>query len=65
MRQVSGSNKFRNGILVSWSDAGNKNQDSFTGETLIAREANACDLLNNPGICRIDPDRIGRVTVPG
>jgi hypothetical protein len=65
MRQVSGSNKFRNGIQVSLSDAGNKNQDSFTGETLMAREASARDLLNNPGICRIDPDRIGRVTVPG
>jgi len=56
MQQISGSKKYQNGILVFWPGTGNGNQDFFTYEELIGREINALDLLNNPGIYRIDPD---------
>jgi hypothetical protein len=56
MGQVSGSKKYRDNIQVFWSTAGNENQDFFTYEDLITRKIHALDLLNNPGIDRIDPD---------
>lgn len=54
MQQVTSSKKDRNGIQVSSSYGGKEVMDFFTYEELVDQKINALDLLDNPGIYRVD-----------
>jgi len=54
MEQIESSKKFQNGIQVIWAGA-DSSMDFFTYDELVEQRINVLDLLNNPGIYRIDP----------
>jgi uncharacterized protein YndB with AHSA1/START domain len=54
MQQITKSEKYQNGVLVFWTDAGNELKDFFSFEDLVDQKINALDLLNNPRIYAIN-----------
>ena len=54
---VARSKKYHIGIEVFWSREGNDNGDFFTYEDLIIQSINVLDLLDHPGVYRINPPR--------
>jgi len=54
MQKIESSKKHQNGIQVFWTENGKELTDFFPYEELIDMKINALDLLNNPGIYRID-----------
>jgi len=54
METISGSKKYQNGIQVFWKAGEKPGEDFFTYEELIDMKINALDVLNNPGLYRVD-----------
>lgn len=54
MQKIEKTKKLENGIRVFWTEENRLIQDFYTYEELIAMKINAFDLLENPGIYRID-----------
>jgi hypothetical protein len=54
MQKVESSKKMENGIVVFWTEKGDKKYDSFNYSELIDMKINALDLLNRPTLYNID-----------
>jgi hypothetical protein len=56
MKDIVGSKKMENGIVVFWLEGIEKKYDSFTYSELIDMKINALDLLEDPTAYSVDVD---------
>lgn len=54
MQQITSSRKYQNGIQVFWAEAGTGSGSFFSFEELVDMKINALDLMNNPGLYRVN-----------
>ncbi|KQC04751.1 MAG: hypothetical protein APR53_02775 [Methanoculleus sp. SDB] len=54
MKDIIGSKKMENGIVVFWDEGIEKNYDSFNYSELIDMRINALDLLDDPTAYSVD-----------
>ncbi len=54
MQQIASSQKKPTGIDIFWLEGEKKQRDFFTFSELIELRINAVDLLDHPGVYRID-----------
>lgn len=54
MKDIVGSKKMENGIVVFWMEKEEKKSDSFNYSELIDMKINALDLLKQPKLYQVD-----------
>jgi hypothetical protein len=54
MKDISGSKKMENGVVVFWDEKGEKESESFNYEELVDMRINALDLLDHPKSYKVD-----------
>lgn len=54
MQKIEKTKKMENGIRVFWNGKDSFIEDFYSYEELIEMKINAFDLLENPGIYRVD-----------
>ena len=54
MQDIVTSKKMENGIVVFWSERGEKKNDSFNFSELVDMKINALDLLERPKSYKVD-----------
>ena len=54
MQEIVTSKKMENGIVVFWSERGEKKNESFNYSELVDMKVNALDLLERPKSYKVD-----------
>ena len=54
MQDITTSKKMENGIVVFWTEKGEKKNESFNYSELVDMKINALDLLEHPKSYKVD-----------